>query len=43
MNNALSKADQNKINKLEEAFDQLISGEKKLFFHHQINHHQKPV
>jgi len=31
MNNALSKADQSKINKWEDAFEQLISGEKKYF------------
>jgi len=31
MNNALSKSDQNKINKLEEAFEQLIVGEKTYF------------
>jgi len=31
MINSLSKADQKKINKLEEAFDQLISGEKNYF------------
>ena len=31
MNNALSKADQNKINKWEDTFEQLITGDKKYF------------